>query len=162
MASRNVEKLPTWLGRLTTEFAGAIKATLLPELQEHTKLLTQHSAQLDQHEQTLQGIIAVLREQAVTLHEHSDRLARLETRSEGLERSMEQGFRLLSERTESLERSTEQGFRLLSERFETRTESLERSMEQGFRLLSDRMSDLSDRVGELAVQVATISNSEIG
>jgi ABC-type transporter Mla subunit MlaD len=160
MASRNVERVPSWLGRFSTEFAGAIKAALLPELQEHTKLLTRHSDQLDRHEQTLQAIITVLREQAVTLHEHNDRLARLETRTESLERSMEQGFRLLSERTESLERSMDQGFRLLSER----TESLERSMEQGlrlssermdqsFRLLSDRIGDLSERVGFLAEQV---------
>jgi hypothetical protein len=36
----------------------------------------------------------------------------------------------------------DQGFRLLSDR-----------MDQNFRLLSDRFNDLSDRIGDLAVQV---------
>ena len=48
----------------------------------------------------------------------------------------------LEARTESLERSMDQGFRLLSDR-----------MDQSFRLLSDRIGDLSDRIGELAAQV---------
>jgi hypothetical protein len=39
---RKVEKVPAWLGRLSTEFANALKSALLPEPQEHTKLLPQH------------------------------------------------------------------------------------------------------------------------
>lgn len=39
---RKVEEVPAFLGRLNTEFANALKSALLPELQEHTKLLPQH------------------------------------------------------------------------------------------------------------------------
>jgi hypothetical protein len=132
MASRNIRgRAPAWLGRLGGELAEGLRSALLPELQEHTKLLSQHSAQFVQQENTLQGIISVLREHSGTLREHStilrehsERLARLETRTESLERSVDQGFRLLSDR-----------------------------MDQSFRLLSDRIGDLSDGVGEIAVQV---------
>jgi hypothetical protein len=41
-----------------------------------------------------------------------------------------------------------------------RTEALERSVDPGFRLLSDPISDLSDRIGEIAVQVR--NNLELG
>jgi len=123
MALRKVEKVAAWLGRPSPEFANALKSTLLPELQEHTKILSRHSAQLEQHEQTLQGGVTILRDSAI-LRDHSERLARLEARTEGLERSVDQGFRLLSDR-----------------------------MDQSFRLLSERIGDLSDRVGDLALQV---------
>ncbi|MBV8054831.1 MAG: hypothetical protein JOZ29_07735 [Deltaproteobacteria bacterium] len=60
MASRSVkEQVPAWMGRLGAEFADALKSALLPELRQHTKLLSQHSAQLDQQENTLQGIVTV-------------------------------------------------------------------------------------------------------
>jgi hypothetical protein len=99
MASRNpTEKVPARLRRLGSEFTNALKAALLPELQEHTKLLLQHSAPLNRHEETLQGVRTVLREQAAILRDHSEPLARFESRIESLERIMDQGFRLLSDR----------------------------------------------------------------
>ena len=103
MASNNGrEKAPAWVRRFGTELANALKATLLPELQEHTKLLSQHSAQLDRHEATLQGIISVLHEHSTILRQHGERLAGLEARTESLERTMEQGFRLLLDRVGDL------------------------------------------------------------
>lgn len=89
MPARKVEKVPAWFGRLGTEFANALKSALLPELQEHTKLLVQHSAQLDQHEHTLQSVVTVLKEHSVILRNDSERLARLETRAESLENSVD-------------------------------------------------------------------------
>jgi hypothetical protein len=106
MASRSVkERVPAWLGRLGGEFANALQSVLLPELQQHTKLLSQHSAQLDQQENTLQAIVTVLSEHSAILRDHTERLARLEARTESLERSMDQGFRLLSDRIGDLYRS---------------------------------------------------------
>ena len=124
MPARKVEKIPVWLGRLSTQFANALKSALLSELQEHTKLLSQDSAQLERHEHTLQDVIAVLREHSAISRDHSERLARLDTRTESLERSVDHGFRLLSDH-----------------------------IDQSFRLLSERIGDLSDRVGELGLQV---------
>ncbi len=142
MASRNGQgRMPVWVGRLAGEFATAVKQTLLPELQEHTKLLSEHSAQLGRHEEALQAIISVLREHSAILRDHSERLGRLETRTESLEHSVNQRF-------ESLEHSVNQRF-----------ESLERSMDQGFRLLSDRLGDLAGEIRsnlELRDRVAKI------
>jgi hypothetical protein len=115
--------VPAWLGRFTAELAGAIQAALPPELQEHTKLLS-HSDQLDWHEQTLPGGHHHPQRAGgdpVILRDHNDRLGRLETRTESLERNIDQGLRLLSE-------PTNQSSRLASER-----------MDQGFRVLSDRI-----------------------
>jgi hypothetical protein len=93
VASRNIkEKAPAWLGRLSTEFANALQQVLLPELQEHTPLLSRHSTQLDQQSSTLQGIISVLQdhsrvlcERSAILREHStilrDRSASLQEHS---------------------------------------------------------------------------------
>jgi hypothetical protein len=53
-----------------TEF-NALKGALLPELQEHLRLLSHHSAQLDRQENTLEGITSAQREHSVVLHEHS-------------------------------------------------------------------------------------------
>jgi hypothetical protein len=70
MALRKVEKVPAWLGRPSPEFANALKSALLLELQEHTKILSRHSAQLEQHEQTLQVGGHYLREHSAILRDH--------------------------------------------------------------------------------------------
>jgi len=69
---------------LAGHFASAVKDALLPELKEHTRLLGEHSARLDKHEELLQAILAVLREHSLILREHGERLARIEGRMEGL------------------------------------------------------------------------------
>jgi len=122
------EKIAARLGRVGSEFATAVKDALLPELQQHTKLLFDHSERLDRHEQALKEIVSILRVHSGMLGDHNERLARLETRAESFERSVNQRF-------ESLERTVNQRF-----------ESFERSMDRGFSLLSDRIGDLAGEI----------------
>jgi hypothetical protein len=88
-------------------------------LQEHSALLREHSAILREQSTNLQEQAVILREHSAILREHStslqehsallreqgERTARLEGRVDGLERTTQQGFGLLSDRMAGLERS---------------------------------------------------------